>query len=95
MHYIYKIVSAAVIVLLWHAYHLNPETAQLRDILALLHSETVHGQFAVAFVVFMLLCEPMTYVSAVRHHSTDYMVNGSLAKEPAPAVKLNKSETKA
>lgn len=95
MHYIYKIISAAVLVLLWHVYHLNPETAQLRDILALLHSETVHGQFAVTFVVFMLLCEPLTYVSALRYGPTVYMGSVPVDNEQLSTVKLKKSETKA
>lgn len=55
MGYLIKLVSVVVAVLLWHLYHLDPNVAQLKDVLQLLHSETVHGHVAIGFILALLL----------------------------------------
>jgi hypothetical protein len=70
MGYLSKLMSVVGAVLLWHLYHLNPDVAQLKDVLQLLHSETVHGHVAIGFILLLLLDDGFgARVSYVSHQS--------------------------
>jgi hypothetical protein len=85
MGYLIKFVSVVAAVLFWHLYHLDPNVAQVKDLLQLLHSETVHGHIAVGFILALLLDDGIgagvSYVSVHRSTSQDSRFNNFAKRE--------------
>lgn len=93
MGYLSKLMSVVGAVLLWHLYHLNPDVAQLKDVLQLLHSETVHGHVAIGFILLLLLDDGFgARVSYISHQRTLRAAGNSGGLSGLAAIDLKKQD---
>lgn len=85
MGYLFKFLLAVMGVLLWHMYGLDPNTAQLKDVLQLLHSDEVHTRICIGFLLLVLIDDGVgagvSYSSVHRSTPADSRFGGFVKRE--------------
>jgi hypothetical protein len=78
-------IYACVLVLLWQTFHLDPNTAQLKDFLLMLHDEQVHGHVAVLALCLLVFGDGLS--SAVRSSTRCFGASSDLHGFGGPVKK--------